>query len=265
MRRNGPVVLVEFNELSPTLMERFMAQGEVPNFRRMYSESKIYTTDAEERAPNLNPWIQWVTVHSGMPFSEHGIFHLGEGHKLKTKCIGDVLSDARYKVWVCGSMNVRYEEPINGCILPDPWTTEAKPYPGELSRYFRFVQRQVQENTNDHLSMRAGEYADFMSYMATHGLSASTVRAVIEELVRETFTANRWKRAVIMDKLQWDLFRWHYEKLRPDFSTFFLNSTAHYQHKYWRCMEPQHFAIPSTPQEQEEFGSAILCGYLELR
>lgn len=149
METSASVILLEFNELSPSSMDRFMDDGKLPNFQRLYSGPKVYTTDAEEDPPKLNPWIQWITVHSGLPFAEHGVFQLNDGHKLKQKCIWDLLSDAKLRVWVCGSMNVRHDLPLNGLILPDPWTTETAPYPDELLPFFRFVQRNVQEHTND--------------------------------------------------------------------------------------------------------------------
>jgi len=65
---------------------------------------------------------------------------------------------------------------------------------------------------------------------------------------------------VILDKLQWDVFRHTYKKLRPAFATFFLNSTAHLQHMYWRNMEPGAFACSRLPRETDEFSDAILFG-----
>ena len=83
MKQN--VILLEFNELSPTLMNRFINQGHLPNFKRFSEESAIYLTEAAERAPYLDPWIQWVTVHTGLDFNEHHIERLNEGHTLDAK------------------------------------------------------------------------------------------------------------------------------------------------------------------------------------
>ena len=68
MRSKQSVILLEFNELCPSLMGQFIQQGKLPNFQRFYNESAVYTTDAEEQPPNLEPWIQWVTVHTGQPY-----------------------------------------------------------------------------------------------------------------------------------------------------------------------------------------------------
>ncbi len=261
---NERVILLEFNELTPALVERFIRAGKLPNFDRFYRDSRVYITDAEETQDKLNPWIQWVTVHSGLSFAEHGVFHLGDGHKLKRKCIWDLLSDAGLPVWVCGSMNPRFDQPLKGFLLPDPWTTTVAPYPDELLPYFRFVQRNVQEHTNDHVPLSRAEQATFVAFMVKHGLSMGTVGSIGRQLIRERVAGKRWKRAVLLDQLQWDVFRHYYRKLRPAFATFFLNSTAHLQHKYWRHMEPEHFKIMPTPAELAAYEDAILFGYQQM-
>src|SRR5262245_7968748 len=116
----GPLVMIEFNELTPSLMFKFMGEGHLPNFRRFHDESEVYLTDAEEEGEDLNPWVQWVTIHSGLPAEQHGIKRLSEGHLLNVKAVWDLLSDAGYRVWVCGSMNARYDKPLHGYLLPDP-------------------------------------------------------------------------------------------------------------------------------------------------
>src|SRR5712671_4156756 len=89
---NGPMIVLEFNELSPALMDTFIDQGYLPNFKRLRDASQVFITDAEEVAPNLDPWIQWVTVHSGLSYDEHGIFHLGDGDKLAVKSLWDLIA-----------------------------------------------------------------------------------------------------------------------------------------------------------------------------
>jgi len=255
------VILLELNELSPALMDRFMRQGKLPHFQRLRDESRVYVSDAEEEQPNLEPWIQWVTVHSGLSFAEHGIYHLGDGHKLARKCLWDLVSDSGRPVWVCGSMNLRFDPSINGYVLPDPWTTNVVPHPVELAPYFQFVQRNVQEYTADRVPFSMSDYLKFLAFMMKHGLSLSTVAAIVKQLASERRGKARWKRAAILDRLQWDVFRAVYRKIQPALATFFLNSTAHFQHVYWRNMEPEHFTIKPTEQEQKEYADAVLFGY----
>jgi hypothetical protein len=261
----GPMILLEFNELSPALMETFIDQGYLPNFKKLRDRSQIFTTDAEEVAPNLDPWIQWVTVHSGLSYDEHGIFHLGDGHKLAVKSLWDMISARGKTVWVCGSMNIKYDVPFNGAVVPDPWTVGTKPSPAELEPYYLFVQRNVQEYTNDRVPLSKGDYYRFLKFMLGHGLSVGTVVSIVGQLLSEKRTGKgKWKRATILDKLQRDVFLHYFKKLRPAFSTFFLNSTAHFQHAHWRNMDPEPFKIKPTDADQAEYQHAVRYGYEEM-
>jgi hypothetical protein len=60
-------------------MDRFIADGKLPNFARLRASSEIFISDAEEQEPYLEPWIQWVTVHTGVPFPsmESSVFPKG--------------------------------------------------------------------------------------------------------------------------------------------------------------------------------------------
>lgn len=55
---NMRVVMLEFNELTPRLMDRFIAAGQLPNFAKMQKASVTYLSDAQEAGPYLAPCIQ---------------------------------------------------------------------------------------------------------------------------------------------------------------------------------------------------------------
>jgi hypothetical protein len=257
-------MLLEFNELCPSLMDQFMAAGRLPHFKRLYQESAVYTTDAEATGEDLNPWVQWVTVHTGLSIAEHNIHHLSEGHRLQTKAVWDLLSDAGHRVWVCGSMNPRCDLPLSGYFLPDPWSTGVRPQPpGEFDAYYDYIRTAVQEHSNEQ-GRAGGSAKQFLSYMLKHGLSPETALRTIWQLASERLGEAWWKRAMIMDRFQWDVFRHYYRKDPARFSTFFLNSTAHLQHCYWRHMEPARFRVQPDEPERRIYSRAILDGYVNM-
>ena len=263
METDTRLIVLELNELTPSLMQRFMAEGKLPNFSRLYDQADIYTTTAEEQE-NLDPWIQWVTVHTGLNFRDHGIQRLNEGHTLKVPRIWDLMSEKGRRVWICGSMNVGASRPAGGAVMPDPWTTSVRPYPEALQPYFTFVQRQVMEHTSDRVSFGSRELARFLQFMATHGLSSDTIGAILRQLIEERRGGGRWRRAVLLDRLQFDVFAWYYRRVRPHFATFFLNSTAHYQHLYWREMDPSAFTAQPTDAQRRTYRDAIEYGYRQM-
>jgi len=259
-----PIILLEFNELCPSLMTQFIEEGHLPNFKKLRDSSAIFITEAKERAPYLEPWIQWINVHTGVPFSEHGVEHLGESEKVTQPAVWDLLSDAGMNVWVCGSMNVHCTTEVKGALLPDPWTAESITRPPEMLTYMRFVRKQVQEHSNAAAKFPKSEYLKFLWFMLTHGLSMHTISTAVKQVRSERKEGKRWRRAFILDLLQYDVFQDQYLKKKPQLSTFFLNSTAHMQHCYWRNMQPEVFKIQPTEAEQKEYSSAILEGYIHM-
>jgi len=265
MTSHSPVICLEFNELVPSLMDKFIAAGELPNFQRLRDQSIVQVSDAQAEGEWLNPWVQWVTVHSGLSPQEHGVFRLSDAHQLKTPAIWDVVSAAGKNVWVCGSMNPWYQDNLRGHVLPDPWCQQVEPYPqGEFEPFYSFVQRNVQEYAAAKIPLTKRDILNFVSFLATHGLKVDTAFKIVGQLTRERLGNHRWRRASILDRVQYDIFAWYYRKYRPAFSTFFINSTAHYQHRFWRNMEPEHFAIKPTAAEQRDYGDAILFGYRQM-
>jgi hypothetical protein len=255
------LILVEFNELAPSLLDRFMTHGWLPNFRRFYQSSAVFLTDAKASPPHLEPWIQWPTVHSGMDHSEHGIVHLGDGAKLGVPLVGCVLSDAGLRVGICSSMNVDYTD-VNGFWLPDPWNPGGSAQPPMLEPYRRVIASQVQESSRTEMPVGRAELGRLGFFLLRNGLSAATTRLVTAQLLAEVRDPGiQWRRASVLDHLQYDLFRRLVSRRRIDFATFFSNSTAHFQHYYWRHMEPETFETPVSADEHASLDRAVLHGY----
>lgn len=254
------LILIEFNELCPGLLAEFMGRGLLPNFRQFYDASTVFTTDAGEEPPHLEPWIQWPTVHSGLPFAEHQVFHLGDGRRLPHKCVGEVLSDAGVPVGIFGSMNLNYG-PLNGYVVPDPWDKEGRPYPDRLLPFYRTVARQVQEASRTQGGSKK-EMLAFAWFLVRNGLTAGTAGAILRQLWRERRDGGlRWRRAMLLDRLQYDVFRRLNRRYAVRFATFFCNSTAHFQHYHWRNMEPEQFTAPPPDSDHPSLAHAIPEGY----
>jgi hypothetical protein len=223
----------------------------------------VYTTDAEEPPPRLEPWVQWATVHSGLPFAAHGAFHLGDGRKIREKCLATVLSDAGVRVGVFGSMNTNYTA-LNGYFIPDPWDLDGRPQPHWLRPFFDTVSQQVQ-NSSKAGGLSKMQLARFGAFMVRHGLRKSTIASIIRQLLSERADlAVAWRRASLLELIQYDLFRYLDRRFQPQFSTFFCNSTAHYQHYYWRNMHPKIFVVPPEGDAHPSLQTAIEYGYQQM-
>ncbi len=255
------VFLIEFNELSPALLERFIAAGDLPEFARLRAESDVFTSDAGETGGTLVPWIQWPSVHTGLPYAEHGIFHLGDAGGTTFSTIAGVLAAAGLPVGVFGGMNVPPPRAERGFFLPDPWDKRGRTEPASLQPYYDVVAEQVKESSH-HGRLGLREIAKLGAFYARHGFRPATALAVARQLVGERLDRGlKWRRAALLDQMQYDVFAHYVRAQGVRFASFFSNSTAHYQHLYWRDMEPALFADPPDAKNHRSLRAAIRHGY----
>ncbi|MGH6916893.1 MAG: hypothetical protein ACREJ0_04225 [Geminicoccaceae bacterium] len=245
------------------LLQKWMSAGKLPHFEAFYEQSQAYITLADAEPPALEPWIQWYSIHTGLDFGQHGVFRLSDGARAAHDDIWTVLQRAGLKTANCSSLNSRGTTASGSFFLPDPWNTETPAFPRELQRFHRFVSAQVRDHTDRARRNAASDLSDFLRFAFSHGLRLRTVAKIAQQLASESTTRRdvRWKRVGILDLIQADIFLHYFRVVRPDFSTFFLNSTAHLQHAYWRHMEPQSFETKPSSDEIATYGDAILHGY----
>src|SRR5688572_24064360 len=119
-----PVLLLELNEVSFDYVRAYIERGELPTFKYLLDTYGCSETTSEERYEELEPWIQWVTVHTGKALAEHGVFRLGDIGRLNgVEQIWERLERERsVRVGAISPMNA--ENRISrGFFVPDPWTS----------------------------------------------------------------------------------------------------------------------------------------------
>jgi hypothetical protein len=261
------VIALELNELCPPLLDRWMADGSLPNFKRLHDSSDVYRTQADVTEPDkLEPWIQWYSIHTGLAYDQHGVYHLTDGVRAQHQDIWRAVIAADRTAFSFASMNVRPFAAPGSLFVGDPWTENGDAFPSELNVYNRFVGHNVREYSNAEQGLSAGDYAGFLRFLLTHGLSAQTAwqtaRQLADEKLRDPHLS--YRRVAILDALQFDVFAHYHRAMRPHFASFFVNSVAHLQHSFWRYMEPDAFAAKPDAAEQARYADAIKFGYLAM-
>lgn len=263
-KRHKQLVL-ELNELCPAILESMIGEGLLPNFAALKATSEVWITRPDvDDDTLLEPWIQWYSVHTGLSYDEHGVFHLTDGARAGHRDIFRMLLDAGRSVIDFGSMNVAPFAHPGGVFLADPWSEDGRSHPSEFEVYARFVSENVREYSNAGRRMSAVDYLRFLAFMVSHGLSAETVRTILAQLASEKLRDPKlsWQRVMLLDRLQFDVFRAIYRRRRPDFATFFSNSVAHVQHSYWRHMDPAAFAVKPSAGELALYRHAVRDAYI---
>lgn len=221
------LLVLELNELNVRDVERYAARGDLPAFARFFADHGFTETTSEDCYDHLEPWIQWVTAHTGQTFAEHGVFRLGDIVGRDIPQIWEQLEARGLKVAAMSPMNATCRARDPAFFVPDPWTPTAVHGPQSLHRLHQAIAQAV--NDNAEARMTPGS-AITIGAAALKAMSASTIGSYLGTVARAK--GRPWYRAMFLDRLLADLFADAVAEQQPDFATLFLNAAAHIQHHY---------------------------------
>jgi len=259
------VLLLEFNEINWRLLDPLIERGTLPTFAHLKAQGAWGSPQSVDLGNKLDPWITWTTVYTGKPQTEHGVCFLEQPPEtIRSKRIWDMVADAGLSVGVFGSLNSWPPRPVKGFWVPGTFAKDPDTYPSRL--------RPIQELNLTYT--RGYNYGAFRGTggflwkvktagrLAGLGLTPRSVFQVVAQLARERVNAKAaWKRVSLQPLINFDLFARLHARHQPDFATFHTNHVAHYQHLYWRAMQPELFPQEPAPDERETYGEAIEHGY----
>ncbi|CAN5451374.1 hypothetical protein BH20ACI1_BH20ACI1_18290 [soil metagenome] len=257
------VLLLEINEITWNLIDPFIEDGKLPTFAKLKKEGTWAAPMSVDLPPQLDPWITWTTVYTGRTQAEHNVFHLQQPPEtIKAKRIWEICREAGLRVGVFGSLGSYPPQEVDGFYVPDTFSPDAATFPAQLNpiqklnlTYTRSVRL---ENDGDSLAFKAKLGKDLLRL----GLRLSTCTKILRQLANEKITPDkRWQRVVLQPAVNFDFFSRLYKQNKPDFASFHTNHVAHFQHTYWKAMQPEVFPQPTTEKERGIYGNAIEYGY----
>lgn len=228
------LILLELNEINFDIVQKYVAAdaAQFPSLKKLLSGAQIRTT-CEKQYEELEPWIQWASVHTCMTYAEHGVFRLGDIVGSGIPQIFEQLEQAGYKVGAISAMNAENRLKQPAYFIPDPWTQT----PTDSSWWSQSLGQAVSQAVNDN---------------AKAHITAKSALQVVLGLLRfarvghyqkylSLVTASRrkpWLKALVLDLLLHDVHWTMFNNNKPNFSTLFLNAGAHIQHHYFFNAEP---------------------------
>lgn len=221
------LLFLEFNEINFESVGFYAERGFLPNIRKLLENNGWATTTSEQRYEQIEPWIQWVTAHTGKTLAEHGVFRLGDITKHELPQVWEYLEARGLRVGAVGPMNAKYRLSDPAFFIPDFWTKTKLSAPRSLARLHEAVAQAVSDNAEARLTLQSAAallgglvaYAAPSNYSRYFWLAASSV-------------VKSWRRAILLDLLLSDVFLRLVRGRSPDFATLFLNAGAHIQHHY---------------------------------
>lgn len=231
------LMMIELNEFSVNLFARGVKELPLPNIERLLAmRSSTTTTDDLVEHRGLDPWVQWVSTHTGVPSSVHGIIHLGDApSKLGLRQIWETLSDRGITSGVWGAMNAtRGKAEKCDFFLPDPWTFSEEAFPERINDLLA-LPRYYSKN---YLDVSRTEFFKRTLRLAKYVIGSGAVFKILgmTPFILRGITRNGLNNAMLFslfDLFSTALFLQQKKKTQPQFSIIFLNSIAHLQHHRW--------------------------------
>lgn len=231
------LLLVELNEVNFELLGQYAAAGALPHFARFLGAHGHTETTSETEYEQLEPWIQWVTAHTGLSYAEHGVFRLGDIVAGDLPQIWERLEARGLSVGAVSPMNAKYRLKDPAFFVPDPWTATDIVAPPAIKRLYAAIAQAVNDNAKARITPASALAVALASARALRPGNADQYLGFVAKSRKQP-----WFRAMYLDLLLADVFGDAVARTRPDFASLFLNAGAHIQHHY--LFSSRHYTGP---------------------
>ena len=222
------LILLELNEINFDAVNYYIQKGErLPGFKKL-AENLSIITEAESQYENLEPWVQWPSVHTGKTFAEHGVFRLGDFVKSSDIQFFEKVEKAGFSVGAVSPMNAANNLDNPAYFIPDPWTKTPCDESFFSKRITEVIVQAVNDNSQSKLTFKTIFYLG-LSFLALVNPKRyfSMAKYALNSLNKP------WRKALFLDMLLYEIHKTLFRKKSPNFSTLFLNAGAHIQHHYF--------------------------------
>ena len=237
---NQKLIVIEFNEINIELALEACNCWNLPNLEKIlnYPSRQLICKEKDEHA-GLDPWVQWVSIHSGMDSSKHKIMHLADTKNQQYPQIWNKLSQKGVSCGIAGAMNAplnkHYDDTNIHFFIPDPWSHSEQCKPSPLDKIIA-IPRYA---SKDYLAIKPFRIIKkipcFVHGFLQLNLISQVFRTSLEAIKAiKTPGINIHTFTSLFDYFLTLVFVALSRKYQTRFSVIFINHIAHLQHQFWR-------------------------------
>ena len=153
------LILLELNEINFEVAKYYIDDGEeLPGFKKLF-DNGVHSTESEHKYSNLEPWIQWPSVHTGKSYEEHGVFRLGDFINSDQEQFFEKVERAGYKVGAISPMNASNRLKNPTYFIPDPWTQTSSDDSYFSKSISKAINQAVNDNSKSKLTITTNHYS----------------------------------------------------------------------------------------------------------
>ncbi|MAV64101.1 MAG: hypothetical protein CBC84_002385 [Pelagibacteraceae bacterium TMED124] len=219
------LVLISLNELNFDAVKLYELK-DLSNLKKLVSNANL--TSSEKDYEKLEPWIQWLTIYSGMTADEHGVFRLGDVKKKKIENIFNKIEKLGFQVGAISPMNLDNNLKSPNFFIPDPWTDTCS----DESFFSKLCTKTFSKFVNNNSSNKVEfKYYIYLLTIFFKFFRFKNLFTYLELLFRSI--NSKYYKVVFFDILLNDIFIKLKKSKNTSFSHLFLNGIAHIQHHYF--------------------------------
>ena len=230
------ILAIHLNEFNLDFLRKGTSKFKCDNIRKIlrYKHIATYTPD-KEQDKNLDPWVQSVSINTGIESKNHKIFNLGQKIPKKISQIWDILTKKKISCAVWGAMNSTYiDNKYLKVYFPDPWNHQTNTKPESLKKIFNLPREYAQNYTNFKIFKNLKCILTFFLACVNPQLIFFFIKNIflyIKIFIKSGFS--NYFLFFIFDIISLNVFKDLTKNKKINFSLIFLNSLAHFQHNNW--------------------------------
>ena len=183
----------------------------------------------------MDPWVQWVSVHTGIPSKKHKIYRLGQTLDKSTKQIWESLSAKKITCTVWGAFNSTLNNKKNiDLFFPDPWSFNEKAFPDYFNSFLK-LPRYYAKNYPDVNKFKIIFYGWIFFYKIIFSRLFFDIIKILPGLIKNFLNSKlkSFNFYFFLDLISLLILQKNIKKNKSELLIVALNSFAHYQHNYW--------------------------------
>ena len=144
------ILIINLNEINLEFIKKNSKKYKCKEILKFLSKKKKINTYSKDKIQHedLDPWVQEVSINTGLSSNKHKIYNLGEKLNKDIPQIWDLISK-KYKVSIWGSMNSQLRNNKNiSYFFPDPWNFTSGIKPKLLKSFFLLPNYYAKNYTN---------------------------------------------------------------------------------------------------------------------
>jgi len=231
------LVIFEINECDFKFILKGAKKFDYPlisNFFINKKKSFTYTNDKTE-GYNLDPWVQWVSIHTGLNSSKHKVFRIGEKLNSKFDQLWDLVKTKKIKftLWGLFNSNLRSKHNID-LFYPDPWSYTQHAYPEKINNFLKLPRYYALNYPNINIfKFILYSFLFFKTLLISRSsiFFLKNIKNFVYIFIKSKFKS--FSLYFFLDLISLEIVYNKLKQNKSEVTIIALNSFAHYQHNYW--------------------------------